>query len=199
MARAQGRPGPVEAPAIRDESPTMTDPVELEAARVISTFTSPPPALEVSETEVPLDSLPAELREDPAERAMLTCVPVVSASTEVIATLPLDSRAGFLLSLLDGSLTVEQVLDVSGMPRDEALGLLRDLQARGVLVLRSSAPAYRVIAEGDDDVGRALTVGEAMEIALAARTNGKRYVAIMDEATGTLLDEDAARAAAERE
>jgi hypothetical protein len=44
-----------------------------------------------------------------------------------IRWLSLDHRAGFLLSLVDGSLTVEEILDVCGMPRLEAMRILYNL------------------------------------------------------------------------
>ena len=41
--------------------------------------------------------------------------------------LGLDHRAGFLLSVVDGTTTVEEIVDVSSMPRHEALRLLAEL------------------------------------------------------------------------
>jgi hypothetical protein len=47
--------------------------------------------------------------------------------------LGLDHRAGFLLSRVDGLSTVEEVLDICGMPRLEALKTLVDLLDRGAI------------------------------------------------------------------
>jgi hypothetical protein len=49
--------------------------------------------------------------------------------------LPIDHRAGFLLSLLEEEMTVETLLDVSGLPSDETLALLEDLVNQGIIVL----------------------------------------------------------------
>jgi hypothetical protein len=49
--------------------------------------------------------------------------------------LGLDHRSGFLLSRIDGVSTVEEVLDVCGMPRLEALKTLADLLERGAIRL----------------------------------------------------------------
>jgi hypothetical protein len=49
--------------------------------------------------------------------------------------LGLDHRSGFLLSRIDGVSTVEEVLDVCGMPRLEALKTLADLLDRGAIRL----------------------------------------------------------------
>ncbi len=52
---------------------------------------------------------------------------------------------------------------------------------------------YRVIAEGDDNLGRGLRIDEAVAVAEFAREHGKRHVAIVDEETSTIVDEDDAR------
>src|SRR5205807_9302177 len=52
------------------------------------------------------------------------------------ATPDLDPRLAFLLSRIDGAMTVEDVLDVSGMSRTEAMRLLALLTRRGAVKLR---------------------------------------------------------------
>jgi hypothetical protein len=52
------------------------------------------------------------------------------------ATPDLDPRSAFLLSRIDGALTVEDVLDVSGMPRLEALRTMALLVRRGAVVVK---------------------------------------------------------------
>lgn len=54
-------------------------------------------------------------------------LPYVATTGEALRRLPLDHRAGFVLSLMDGSIELETVVDLCGMPRDEALTLIRDL------------------------------------------------------------------------
>ena len=46
---------------------------------------------------------------------------------------PISPRAAFLLSRIDGTLTVDELLDVSGMPRMEAYRHLCQLILRGIL------------------------------------------------------------------
>ncbi len=48
----------------------------------------------------------------------------VALPPEELRWLTLDHRAGFLLSLVDGTSTIEEILDISGMPRLEALRIL---------------------------------------------------------------------------
>ncbi|HEY2748200.1 MAG TPA: hypothetical protein VGL86_26440 [Polyangia bacterium] len=52
------------------------------------------------------------------------------------AVADLEPRSAFLLSRLDGSMTVEDVLDVSGMPRLEALRTMALLVRRGAVIIK---------------------------------------------------------------
>jgi hypothetical protein len=47
--------------------------------------------------------------------------------------LSVDHRAGFVISLIDGRATLDQVLDIAGMPRLDALRILAELAERGVI------------------------------------------------------------------
>lgn len=60
------------------------------------------------------------------------CLPVPESQPE-----QLDPRAAFLLSRIDGALTVEDVLDVAGMPRLEALRGLALLVRHGNVSIKS--------------------------------------------------------------
>jgi hypothetical protein len=66
---------------------------------------------------------------------MLAKVPRLAVSTTELMKLPLDHRAGFIASFVDGTFTIEMILDACAMPREEALSLLEDLAARGVIAL----------------------------------------------------------------
>ena len=63
-------------------------------------------------------------------------VPSLALAMESIPVDELDHRAAFLLSRVDGVLTIDDVLDVSGMPRLEAFRHLCRLLLRGILLLR---------------------------------------------------------------
>jgi hypothetical protein len=60
---------------------------------------------------------------------------VVLIASDQIRWLSLDHRAGFLLSLADGHTNIEDVLDMSGMPRMEALRIIVDLVNQKVVAL----------------------------------------------------------------
>jgi len=63
-------------------------------------------------------------------------VPVVAMSPAQILRLPLDHRAGFLLSQMDGAVDLEMLLAIAGMPTDDALRMIRDLYESGVITFR---------------------------------------------------------------
>ena len=63
-------------------------------------------------------------------------VPQVCMSTDQIRWLSLDHRAGFLLSMIDGRSSVDDLLDVSGMQRLDALRIICSLLDQKVISLR---------------------------------------------------------------
>jgi hypothetical protein len=62
--------------------------------------------------------------------------PTVMMSTEALKRLPLDHRAGFILSLMDGSIDLDTLLELCGMDRDEVLNLVRHLFDSSVIEFR---------------------------------------------------------------
>ena len=60
-------------------------------------------------------------------------VPVLAKPMSELAKTPISPRAAFLLSRVDGALTIDEILDVSGMPRMEAYRYLSQLLLRGIL------------------------------------------------------------------
>jgi hypothetical protein len=61
----------------------------------------------------------------------------VAVPGDQIRWLTLDHRAGFLLSLIDGGSTLDQILDMSGMPRLDALRIMYQLLDQRVIALSS--------------------------------------------------------------
>ena len=62
----------------------------------------------------------------------------VAVAPERVRWLSLDHKAGFLLSLVDGQSTVEELLDICGMPGIEALRILSELLEQGILRVERS-------------------------------------------------------------
>jgi hypothetical protein len=67
----------------------------------------------------------------------LVATPWLVLSHVDLQRLPLDSRAGFVLSLIDGRCTVQMLLDISSMPEDETIDILRELVRLGAVELRA--------------------------------------------------------------
>lgn len=59
--------------------------------------------------------------------------PILTRPLHELASSPISPRAAFLLSRVDGSLSLDEILDVSGMPRLEAYRYLCQLILRGIL------------------------------------------------------------------
>ncbi len=59
----------------------------------------------------------------------------IAVPSDQIRWLTLDHRAGFLLSVIDGGITVDQILDISGMPRLDALRIMYQLLDQRVISL----------------------------------------------------------------
>ncbi len=58
-------------------------------------------------------------------------MPTLAVAFSALRSSPLDHRAGFHLSLLDGAMDLESLLDVCAMPAVEALSLLTELEHQG--------------------------------------------------------------------
>jgi hypothetical protein len=70
-----------------------------------------------------------------ARLGTLTAAPKVIVPESEVRWLGLDHRAGFLLSLIDGRVTIVELVDVSGMGRLEVLKTLVDLLDAGTIAV----------------------------------------------------------------
>ncbi len=70
-----------------------------------------------------------------ARLGQLTQIPSVATPNDQIRWLSLDHRAGFLLSLVDGASSIEEILDISGMTRLDALRIMFTLLEQRVISL----------------------------------------------------------------
>lgn len=81
------------------------------------------------------DDLAGSTREARPPVPLLT-VPWLAVTLEGLRSLPLDSRAAYVLSLVDGQCPVEVILDICDMDRDEVLAILAHLLELGAIQLR---------------------------------------------------------------
>jgi hypothetical protein len=71
-----------------------------------------------------------------ARLGALDRAPMVVVPRAQMRWLSIDHRAGFVLSLIDGTSTVETILDMSGMPRLDALRILHELVQQKIVAFR---------------------------------------------------------------
>jgi len=90
-------------------------------------------------TSEPPPSTAGPRRDSPS---ILSTIPVVVVDPETLGTLQVG-RAGFLLWLIDGFMTVETILELAGRPAEETLTVLEDLLERGIIKLRWSTLSSR--------------------------------------------------------
>jgi hypothetical protein len=125
---------------------TIDDPIaEMRERFSLGDYTG---ALEIAElmlAEDPGDDAAAECAEScrgvlegmyAARLGSLDRVPSVLVQRTQLRWLSIDHRAGFVLSLIDGSSTLEMILDVCGMPRLDAIRILHELVAQKIVALK---------------------------------------------------------------
>ena len=110
---------------------------EMQECFVLDDFTGALRMAELILGRDPCDSRALEVAEESKKRleqlytsrlGHLGSVPIVLVSEAELRWLGLDARAAFLLSRIDGKHNVEEILDMSGMPRIEALKTLVELK-----------------------------------------------------------------------
>jgi hypothetical protein len=69
-------------------------------------------------------------------RLATSAVPWLVIGYDELLQMPLDHKAGHILSLVDGRCTIEMIADMSPLPRDEAIAIVAELVVRGVLQLK---------------------------------------------------------------
>jgi hypothetical protein len=94
--------------------------------------------IEVTPSEVRRVSRPyaeKSLSSEDWARTMLG-TPIVAMQPDSLKRFPLDHRAGFVLSLIDGAIDLETLVDLSGMDRTQVLDLVRHLCDSGIVVFQ---------------------------------------------------------------
>jgi hypothetical protein len=104
--------------------------VELETARLRSTFSVPPPS--ESESESPESALRAAYE---ARFVSFARVPVIAMPRERLASQLLEGRVAMLLPLLDARLSIQEILDIGVVNPLDALAAIRELIERGIVRL----------------------------------------------------------------
>lgn len=86
-----------------------------------------------------------EERESPPSQVRLVAlgstVPWLMVTLEELRDLPIDPRAAYLVSLVDGQCSIEMIADIAGMPRAEVAGVFAMLGRLRAIELRDANPA----------------------------------------------------------
>ena len=96
--------------------------------RDISRISVPPPPPTVRRPDLGAKGI----LDDPAAMCR---IPIRAVSGERLQNSMLDHREGFVLSLIDGQLDIEAIVDVCGMPAAEVLEILESFRLSGVIHL----------------------------------------------------------------
>jgi hypothetical protein len=144
---AQRSPVPARRPSAPDQRSLMPPSTRREMVDrfELGDFTG---ALSLAETLMEIDRTDAEARRiaDTSRTRLraiyigrlgaLDQVPVMMIPHAELRWLALDHRAGFVLSLVDGTSSIEEIIDVSTMPQLEVLRTLYNLLSQSVISLR---------------------------------------------------------------
>ena len=104
--------------------------VELDIARATRAASATAPPEPGFLEDEPEDGVPT-----PRPRMPLSSVPVRVVADHELLTLPLDHRAGFVLSHVDGTTDIRTLIDVCGMTHDELVAVVDRLIALRVIRL----------------------------------------------------------------
>ena len=70
-----------------------------------------------------------------ATKASHTSAPRLLKSRRELSDVPIDHRDGFVLSLIDGKMNIQAIIDISGMPGSEIVAILERLRRLGIISL----------------------------------------------------------------
>jgi hypothetical protein len=89
-----------------------------------------------SDVHLSLRPSPLPAMSDEAWARTIVGTPRVTMGYDELKHLNVDHRAGFVLSLMDGSLDLETLIDLAGLERHAVLELVRGFYEAGVVVFR---------------------------------------------------------------
>jgi hypothetical protein len=68
-----------------------------------------------------------------AQVISLKKIPFLRVTPDALTKLPLDHRAGFVLTMIDGASSIDDLIDASGMSRLDVLRIVVSLIGKGVV------------------------------------------------------------------
>src|SRR5688572_366795 len=133
--------------AIREPSPTITDEVATEEARITSVLmdSTPPRASTASAPDIKV-KIGAEIDElsDEEQRAVLEDhlapldrIPHLAKKLEELGAFVDDPKTAYVLGFVDGLLPLETIIDVAGLPEIETVKVLARAIEHGAIIFKS--------------------------------------------------------------
>ncbi len=131
---------------LRAQSPTITNEVELERARLASMRSQMPPARPADESQVEVEADEGELEElDEADQIAvllerldpMSRVPELVKPTAELADRLGDSKSAYVAGFIDGVLPLETIVEVAGLPQLDTLRILDRMLTQGIAVFRA--------------------------------------------------------------
>lgn len=125
----------------KTELPTVPPPFNVDRfakeseARLTAAAASVPDEDRLRESETRLATRPhAEFADtDESWARAMTGLLVAATPLSDLKGMPLDHRAGYLLTWMDGTVDLETLAQVSTMPREEVIRIVRDLYESGIV------------------------------------------------------------------
>jgi hypothetical protein len=87
--------------------------------------------------------LPAVIGPAHSQDLSLASVPVVAVPRDRVRELPLDARQGFVLSLIDGECTLEQIIDMCAFERIETIEIVAGFIQAGIIAMMPPPPTSK--------------------------------------------------------
>jgi hypothetical protein len=101
------------------------------------------PSATPESTHETVPELPAAVGPPHSQDLSLASVPVVVVAHDQVAKLPLDARQGFVLSLIDGQCTFEEIIDMCVFDRVETIEIVARFIQTGIVVLTTRRQSTR--------------------------------------------------------
>jgi hypothetical protein len=83
--------------------------------------------------------------------ALGSTVPWLMVTLDELRELPIDPRAAYLVSLVDGQCSIEMIADVAGIPSADVAGVFAMLARLGAIELRDAHPAMTLDSVAPSD------------------------------------------------
>jgi hypothetical protein len=90
-----------------------------------------------------MPEIPAVIGPSHSQDLSLASIPVVALPLDRVRELPLDARQGFVLSLVDGECSLEQIIDMCAFERIETIEIIAGFIQGGLVAMMPPAPASK--------------------------------------------------------